>query len=110
VEDNATIPEKIRHGRIDGLVGSGDLEADFPEHGRHGPHPGSGNPKKVEVFKVGSIQHGTPLRMEDEGSGVEQNLKSQRQLWGDMDPGLYPVLVKKACCKVSRWDGSHNHF
>ena len=73
MKENAAFAEEIRHGGIDGLIGSGDLQPDLPEHGRDSAHAGSGDPEEVEVFKMSAIQHGTPLRMEDGGSGVEQN-------------------------------------
>jgi len=56
VKDDAPFAsEKIRHGGVNSLVGSRDLQADLAEHGRHGSHAGSGNPEEVEVFKMGAI-------------------------------------------------------
>ena len=55
VEDDTPIAEKIGHGRIDSLIGSGDLQSQFAEHCGDGAHATSSNAKEVEMFKVGSV-------------------------------------------------------
>ena len=55
VKDDAPISEKIGHGRIDSLIGSGDLKSQFTEHCGNGTHATSCDSKEVKVFKVGSV-------------------------------------------------------
>ena len=55
VEDDTSIAEKIGHGRIDSLIGSGDLETQFAEHCGDGTHATSCDSKEVEMFKLGSV-------------------------------------------------------
>jgi len=55
VEDDTPITEEIGHGRIDSLIGSGDLKTQFAEHCGDGAHATSGDSKEVEVLKVGSV-------------------------------------------------------
>jgi hypothetical protein len=55
VKDDASIPEKIGHGRIDSLIGSGDLKSQFTEHCGDCAHATSCDSKEVEMFKVGSV-------------------------------------------------------
>ena len=58
VEDDAAFAEEVGHRRIDGLIGAGDLEAKFPEHGGDRAHAGAGDPEEVEVLKLGAVEHG----------------------------------------------------
>ncbi len=55
VEDNTPIAEEIGHGRIDSLIGPGDLKTQFAEHCGDGAHATSSDSKEVEVLKVGSV-------------------------------------------------------
>jgi hypothetical protein len=55
VEDDTPFAEEIGHGRIDSLIGSGDLKTQFAEHRGDGAHATSSDSKEVEVLKVGSV-------------------------------------------------------
>jgi len=55
VEDDTPIAKEIGHGRIDSLIGSGDLKSQFAEHCGDGTHATSCNSKEVEMFKLGSV-------------------------------------------------------
>jgi hypothetical protein len=55
VENDTPITEEIGHGRIDSLIGSGDLKTQFAEHCGDGTHAASCNAKEVEVLKLGSV-------------------------------------------------------
>ena len=55
VKDDAPFAEEIGHGRIDRLIGSGDLKSQFAEHCGDCTHATSCDSKEVEVFKVSSV-------------------------------------------------------
>jgi hypothetical protein len=55
VEDDTPIAKEIRHGRIDSLIGSGDLKSQFAEHCGDGTHATSCDSKEMEMFKLGSV-------------------------------------------------------
>ena len=72
MKGDALIAQEIGHGGVDGLVGAGDLKADFAEHGRDRAHARAGNAEEVKVFQVGAIEHGISNRMEERMEGVER--------------------------------------
>ena len=55
VKDDAPITEEIGHGRIDSLIGSGDLKSQFAEHCGDCAHATSCDSKEMEMFKLGSV-------------------------------------------------------
>ena len=55
VKDYTPITEEIGHGRIDSLIGSGDLKSQFAKHCSDGTHATSCDSKEVEMFKLGSV-------------------------------------------------------
>ena len=50
VKDDPLVTEKVGHGGVDGLVGSGDLQPQGFEHRGDGAHTRSCDTEEVEVF------------------------------------------------------------
>ncbi len=87
VEDDAAFAQEVGHGGVNGLVGAGDLQAEFPEHGGHRAHAGTGDAEEVEVLKFGAVEHGQSLgwrRRADQSSGKPKT--------GEPNPPLWPAF------------------